>query len=87
MLESEYLVAWANNENFPPKTDPAGNKEIPGFDAIIGQVNGNSRSITGVDPKAQNASLALPTEWVVPKGGEYFFSPSIPALKNTFAMA
>ena len=40
----------------------------------------------GTNPSSQSTSLTLPT-WVVPKGGEYFFSPSIPALKETFALA
>ena len=43
--------------------------------------------MVGTDPKSQSTELPLPREWVVPKGGEYFFSPSIPALKGTFALA
>ncbi|THH33434.1 heme-thiolate peroxidase [Antrodiella citrinella] len=72
--------SWANNTAFPPQKP-----ETPGFDAIIGQAaDPTSRTITGADPKAQTTALPLPIEWVVPKGGEYFFSPSIPALKSTF---
>ncbi|TCD63943.1 hypothetical protein EIP91_004753 [Steccherinum ochraceum] len=76
--------SWANAPGFPPQKP-----EQPGFDAIIGQNKDDqsSRTITGVDPKAQTTSLQLPTDWVVPKGGEYFFSPSIPALKTKFASA
>jgi len=75
--------SWANNTAFPPQKP-----ETPGFDPIIGQAaDPTSRTITGVDPNAQTTTLALPTEWVIPKGGEYFFSPSIPALKSTFAKA
>lgn len=40
--------------------------------------------MVGTDPKDQGNSLPLPT-WVVPKGGEYFFSPSISALRSKFA--
>ncbi|TCD63946.1 hypothetical protein EIP91_004756 [Steccherinum ochraceum] len=76
--------SWANFGNFPP-----GKSTEPGFDAVIGQnqLDSSSRSITGVDPKNQSTQLSLPALWVLPKGGEYFFSPSIPALKNRFALA
>jgi hypothetical protein len=59
--------------------------EKPGFDAIIG--HGRDRKLLGVDPTATTNELALPTEWVISKGGEYFFSPSLSALQNTFAQA
>ena len=46
------------------------------------------RSMTGVHPNNTNTSFPLPVDWVVPKGGEYFFeSPSIAALRGTFALA
>lgn len=74
---------WANNPAFP--FDKPVN--LPGFDAIIGQAsNPASRTLTGTNPSSQSSELALPAQWVVPKGGEYFFSPSIPALKATFAL-
>lgn len=35
-----------------------------------------------------NAELLTQSEqWVVPQGGEYFFSPSLSAVANTFALA
>ena len=43
--------------------------------------------MSGTNPQSQSTDLPLPREWVVPKGGEYFFTPSIPALKETFALA
>ncbi|KAK0516663.1 hypothetical protein JMJ35_001266 [Cladonia borealis] len=74
--------SWANNTSFPPK------KGTPGFDPIIGQApDGGPRTMSGTNPNNQTTELYLPQEWVVPKGGEYFFSPSIPALKETFALA
>ncbi|KAH9933659.1 Dyp-type peroxidase [Epithele typhae] len=78
--------SWANNQNFPPKASAG--VPTPGFDAIIGQ-DGNAitaRTLVGTDPSNQGAPLALVTEWVIPRGGEYFFSPSISALKSTFAL-
>ena len=79
-----YQTDWANNANFA-----FGKPQQPGIDAIIGQVvsgtdNIGLRSLTGTNPADATASLSLGTvEWVVPKGGEYFFVPTISALKNT----
>ena len=79
-------TGWANNVTFPIDKDPI----VPGFDPIIGQ-NGvdniRLRSMTGVHPNNTGEAFMLPTDWVIPKGGEYFFSPSIAALRSTFALA
>lgn len=75
-------TGWADNTGFPI------NKPVtPGFDPIIGQQSDLAiRTLSGTDPNNQTATLSLPAEWVVPKGGEYFFSPSIPALRTKFAL-
>ncbi|KAI3397700.1 hypothetical protein diail_10469 [Diaporthe ilicicola] len=79
---------WANAVNFPPDA-PA--NQLPGFDPLIGQVdntvhNEGQRSMSGTNPQNVAATLDLGFQvWVVPKGGEYFFSPSIPVLRDTFA--
>lgn len=76
--------SWANNPGFPPQKPVQ-----PGFDPIIGQLGQTDPKqfqLSGTNPKSQNTELLLPTQWVVPKGGEYFFTPSIPALKGTFAL-
>jgi hypothetical protein len=39
----------------------------------------------GFDPKAQQNSLALPDEFILARGGEYFFVPSLTALKEVIA--
>ncbi|QRV75637.1 Dyp-type peroxidase family [Ceratobasidium sp. AG-Ba] len=73
--------SWANNVDFPPnKGFPAG--KGPGFDPIIGQDNGQPRGTLGNNEGPQ---LKMPRDFVVSRGGEYFFSPSIHALKTTFA--
>ena len=79
----DICAGWANAIKFPPK------KPIdPGFDPIIGQAPDEGiRTMSGSNPKDQNGELQLDSQFVVPKGGEYFFSPSIPALKQTFALA
>jgi hypothetical protein len=39
------------------------------------------------DPTVQGGKLKLPFDFVLPKGGEYFFSPSIKTLKEVLATA
>jgi hypothetical protein len=56
---------------------------ISGFDPIIGQ-NGDRRRDM-FDPLARGRDLHLPFNFVVPKGGGYFFSPSIKTL-GVFAL-
>ncbi|MCJ1393012.1 hypothetical protein MMC18_005884 [Xylographa bjoerkii] len=83
--------AWANNSAFPPFKAPI----TPGWDPIIGQigpetgvsVEPTARVMSGTNPNSQTTNLNLTAQWVVPKGGEYLFSPSILALKKTFALA
>lgn len=77
--------SWANNVDFPIQKS-----QQPGFDPLIGQVqdadNIGVRTMTGADPANTAASLNLGMQtWVVTKGGEYFFSPSMSVLKDTFA--
>ncbi|KAM5544620.1 hypothetical protein V8D89_001518 [Ganoderma adspersum] len=84
--------SWANNVTFPPKQAATPPVPTPGFDPIIGQSNNGPngigpRSMVGANPGDQSATLSLPAEWVVPKGGEYFFSPSISALRDTLSLA
>ncbi|KAL9077060.1 MAG: hypothetical protein Q9157_003508 [Trypethelium eluteriae] len=73
--------AWANKQNFPPGDSPT-----PGFDPIIGQTtSGDVRTMTGAFVNNTSQPLNLLAQWVNSKGGEYFFSPSIPTLQNVFA--
>ncbi|CAE6479622.1 hypothetical protein ACGC1H_002442 [Rhizoctonia solani] len=68
---------WANTDEFPP------NRGVKaGLDPIVGQKNGQSRETLGTSAGFQ---LTLPRDFVVSRGGEYFFSPSIKALKTKFA--
>lgn len=80
--------SWANNQNFPPAKTPAIGTATIGFDPIIGQQNSDgTRQSIGLEPQNQLQETTLPTEWVIPQGGEYLFLPSISALKTQFAVA
>ncbi|PVH96478.1 peroxidase TAP [Periconia macrospinosa] len=74
---------WANNVAFPPGSSPT-----PGQDPLIGQTKDESpRIITGAFANDTSKPLTLLQHWVDSKGGEYFFTPSIPTLKNVIAKA
>ncbi|KAI0782337.1 DyP-type peroxidase [Abortiporus biennis] len=77
--------SWANQETFLSRAGVT----KPGLDPIIGQSNTDPtlREMVGSDPNNPTNELKFPQEWVVPRGGEYFFSPSIPALRDTIAEA
>ncbi|KAI0100528.1 Dyp-type peroxidase [Nemania sp. FL0031] len=77
---------WANNEKFPPKTGNTPSVPTPGIDPIIGVgTDGFPREMVGVNPAEATQTLDFTAKWVIPRGGEYFFTPSISALKDTFA--
>ena len=79
------FLAWVNTVTFPPKKNPDGSVLSPGFDPIIGQADNAARTMVGFDPKAQANTLNLTNEWVISRGGEYFFVPSITALMEVIA--
>jgi len=72
--------SWADNPGFPPFTSSS---VPPGLDPLIGQ---GTRSMIGLDPNDPLKSISMGV-FIIPKGGEYFFSPSISGLKSTIAKA
>jgi hypothetical protein len=56
---------------------------IHSLDPLIGQ---GVRSMIGLDPTDPSKSISLDI-FIIPKGGEYFFTPSLNGLKNTIAKA
>ena len=83
---------WCNNESFP--IDEAGTK---GIDPLIGQVDPLASRKKPTEP-VQIAGMKDPTagrlelnpmpfvnELILPAGGEYFFAPSLTALKKNLA--
>ncbi|CAI6334160.1 unnamed protein product [Periconia digitata] len=72
---------WANVAAFPPRASPT-----PGQDPLIGQSTGESpRIITGAFANDTSKPLTLLQHWVDSKGGEYFFTPSLPTLRDVIA--
>ena len=55
---------------------------IPGFDPIIGQKQGQVRTMTGYDTDDLSKTLSLPKQFVISQGGAYLFQPSISTLKQ-----
>ena len=72
---------WANDYKFAPNKDL-----IPGWDPIIGQNAGMDTFMTGADINTPNMVLGMLPEFVLSRGGEYFFSPSISALTNVLSV-
>jgi Dyp-type peroxidase family len=71
---------WANNEVF--------RFQGGGVDAIMGQTNDKTEvNMLGLFPQDATRPLALPgvNRFVVPRGGEYFFSPSMKALTGVLS--
>nr|WAW38277.1 DyP-type peroxidase [Auricularia auricula-judae] len=70
-------TAWANGQNFP-----FGKSEQPGFDPVVGANRGRARLMSGYNVSNTAQELSLQTDFVISKGGEYFFVPSISALRT-----
>ncbi|KAJ7037713.1 dye-decolorizing peroxidase precursor [Mycena alexandri] len=74
---------WINAIGFPfGKVDPT-----VGVDPIIGTLGGGPKNISGLDPLVFYLNqtdpihdVVLPRDFVVSRGGEYFFSPSLSGL-------
>jgi Dyp-type peroxidase family len=69
--------AWVNDPDFP---DPGS-----GHDPILGQSKDPSTRdrtmVLQAEKSVNDATIKLPTDWVIPTGGGYFFSPSISGIK------
>ncbi|KAJ9265456.1 hypothetical protein DTO271D3_3197 [Paecilomyces variotii] len=77
---------WASNHHFPDRKTKFVGEHGPGIDAIVGQRLSHHppRSIglpDGKDPTEARLDL---DSWVIHRGGEYFFTPSIEALQGFF---
>ncbi|KAJ7644465.1 dye-decolorizing peroxidase precursor [Roridomyces roridus] len=74
---------WINSVGFPfGKVDPT-----IGVDPIIGTLGGGPKNISGLDPAVFDLDqtdvshdVVIPRDFVISRGGEYFFSPSLAGL-------
>ncbi|KAJ5872484.1 Dyp-type peroxidase [Penicillium soppii] len=75
---------WASNHHFPDRKSNFVGGEGPGIDAIVGQRLDHHppRSIGLPDGKFPTEARMPLESWVIQKGGEYFFAPSLSALEN-----
>ncbi|EGZ77169.1 Dyp-type peroxidase [Neurospora tetrasperma FGSC 2509] len=75
---------WASNHHFPDRKANFVGEHGPGIDAIVGQrlEHHPERSIGLPDGKHPTEARIGLDRWVIPRGGEYFFTPSIKALKG-----
>ncbi|KAJ7138453.1 fungal peroxidase [Mycena crocata] len=69
---------WANSANFVHGG--------VGADPIIGAAAGAQRVVTGLDPTDFTRPVTLTTDFVVSRGGEYFFTPSLSAIAKTLSV-
>jgi Dyp-type peroxidase family len=79
-LQFEFLVqTWADRTD-KPETNA-------GHDPVIGQstdaAGSRQRTVPIPGDDGSTETLTLPADFILPTGGEYFFSPSIPALRTT----
>ncbi|TFK34500.1 hypothetical protein BDQ12DRAFT_689698 [Crucibulum laeve] len=75
---------WYNDPNFPP------NKPVvPGMDPIFGQTGKEDqavyRTMSGANPTTEQELMTFPHKFIDPRGGEYFFNPSISTMKQYIA--
>ncbi|KAK7046855.1 DyP-type peroxidase [Favolaschia claudopus] len=70
---------WANSINF---VNPG-----VGVDPIIGSLAGAERVIKGMDPSNANQTITLTgNNFVISRGGEYFFAPSLSAIASKLSV-
>ncbi|OQD90969.1 hypothetical protein PENANT_c001G08653 [Penicillium antarcticum] len=75
---------WASNHHFPDDKTHVVGEEGPGIDAIVGQrlEHHPPRSFATIDHE-EGSGHRMPLEsWVVQRGGDYFFVPSISTLRK-----
>ncbi len=69
----------------PQTSIPTGKSDpTPGFDPIVGQNSGKPLVVSGIDYTDLNHDLTF-MSFVVSKGGDYFFSPSMSAILHKIA--
>ncbi|KAK7442720.1 dye-decolorizing heme-containing peroxidase [Stygiomarasmius scandens] len=77
--------AWVNNANFI-----FGKATPPGVDPLIGRAANSAldtpRPVSGTNPLNSTEIFSLDIEFIINRGGEYFFSPPISAIDSQLAV-
>ncbi|KAH8831895.1 DyP-type peroxidase [Flagelloscypha sp. PMI_526] len=71
-------AVWANNPDF--------HVNGTGLDPIVGTNGGSPFEFTGIDPYNVSKPLTVLQDFVVSRGGEYFFAPSISAVRDILSV-
>ncbi|KIJ50749.1 hypothetical protein M422DRAFT_245419 [Sphaerobolus stellatus SS14] len=74
---------WANNVGFFFGKNVTNG--TPGWDPIIGANQGQARWTTGLDQTDFKRNITLNNDFIVSRGGEYFFSPPLSALSGALS--
>ncbi|KAF8804925.1 Dyp-type peroxidase [Phlegmacium glaucopus] len=74
--------AWYNNPAFPP-----GKPVEPGWDPVLGQTGSEDkhRHMSGANPTNPRQKTTFPERFIDPRGGGYFFAPSLKTLREHIA--
>jgi hypothetical protein len=84
LLTLSIYSGWASNHHFPDRKTHFVGGDGPGIDAFVGQRLDHHppRSIGLPDGKYPTEARMPLDSWVVQRGGDYFFTPSLSALQN-----
>ncbi|KAJ7060955.1 hypothetical protein C8F01DRAFT_1141391 [Mycena amicta] len=76
-------TAWFNQPDFPPQKSVE-----PGWDPLLGQTGDphSDRYMTGLDPAHPDKVTTFMETFVDPRGGAYFFAPSLKTLRKYIAL-
>lgn len=84
-MKADHFAGWASNHHFPDRKHKFVGGEGPGMDAIVGQrlAHHPPRNIGLPDKESEQSRHRMDLDrWVIHRGGDYFFSPSIDSMRD-----
>ncbi|KAJ8078252.1 dye-decolorizing heme-containing peroxidase [Marasmius tenuissimus] len=73
-------INMVNSPSFPTGRNDPGSDPIVGYLQTDGKTQNTPRPIKGLDFTDWNRTITMKTDFIVSRGGEYFFTPPISAL-------